>query len=109
MQVSRPGCREAVALLRSVVKVAMPQRRGREFPTKAMRWNSVMSVPPGLWDADLETSSDAGMALQRQFGPEIDAVIGSENTYSLPAMGRLRASETARRPLRQCGADFRRS
>ena len=40
------GSRDATAFRRSVVKVAMPQRRGREFPTKAMRWSWLTFGPP---------------------------------------------------------------
>jgi hypothetical protein len=37
------------------VKVAMPQRRGREFPTKAMREGWLTFGPPELSDTEAVT------------------------------------------------------
>src|SRR5580698_8516218 len=42
MQVSTAGREFAIARTRSVVKVAMPQRRGNELPITAMRRRGVM-------------------------------------------------------------------
>ena len=49
MQVSRFGREFEIARCRSVVKVAIPQRRGSELPMTAMRRSGVMCAPrPGL-------------------------------------------------------------
>src|SRR5258707_626931 len=45
MQVSKFGREFAIARSRSVVKVAMPQRRVNELPITAMRRSGVMSAP----------------------------------------------------------------
>src|SRR5258708_2047876 len=45
MQVSRLGREVDIACCRSVVKVAIPQRRGSELPIMAIRRSGVMSVP----------------------------------------------------------------
>src|SRR5206468_2967517 len=45
MQVSRVGRDAEIACCRSVVKVAIPQRRGSELPITAMRRSGVMLVP----------------------------------------------------------------
>ena len=46
MQVSRFGRDVDIACCRSVVKVAIPQRRGNELPITAIRRSGVMSVRP---------------------------------------------------------------
>src|SRR5271168_4453658 len=66
MQVSMSGSRDATAFLRSVVKVAMPQRRGKEFPTKAMRGGWLTFGPPELGDTQAVTSPEAQRLAERR-------------------------------------------
>src|ERR1044071_2429505 len=50
MAVSAPGRARATACCRSLVNVAIPQRRGSEFPMNATRMDGVTIVPPAVVD-----------------------------------------------------------
>src|SRR5689334_8022988 len=50
MAVLAPGRDRATACCRSLVNVAMPQRRGSEFPMKAMRMDGGTVEPPAVVD-----------------------------------------------------------
>src|SRR6266700_3716055 len=57
MRVSGLACEFETACCRSVVKVAIPQRRGRELPMKAIRRMGVMIAPRFLGNAEGEGPS----------------------------------------------------
>ena len=72
MQVSRSGRDVDIACCRSVVKVAIPQRRGSELPMKATRRSGVMPVPPQSHLIS-KSRNDGGADKLRSFALQIPA------------------------------------
>ncbi len=73
MQVSTSAHDVAIACCRSVVKVAMPQRRGSELPMNAIRLSWVTVAPPSSGPANPPLLGD-GAAVAKHAGSENSAL-----------------------------------
>src|SRR5436309_8423736 len=99
MDVSTCAVDAAIACCRSVVNVAIPQRRGSELPMNASRLNWVTLAPPSS-RLNLPLLDDCrGMA--RTGGTEIPCSFGRDSLTRLdPALVPNRPTDPSDRPIR---------